>query len=438
MSTRHRRNILFIHVDQLHWQALSAYGNPHVKTPSLDRMAADGVSFRASYSANPICMPARSCWYTGRMSSEHGTANNGGEHKLRDDLPDLGGWLREHGDYETVYSGKWHITRRVTDHFKGIYWSPYAKGEHSDPSVARACMGFLNNYKGDKPFFLNAGFVNPHDCCFPSGAQGGEGKFSFDSEVPESELPPLPENFYVYRGKTVSKTAGEERFMRYFRYVYYRLVEMVDAEIGRLYDALMNSRFAENTVVIFSADHGEGLGNHGMTSKSNMVEESWRVPMIIVDPQRRRKGQEDNEHLSIGVDVPATICDYAGVPPLPKTLGKSLRPLVEEKPTDWHEYIVGENWQGSGKIGIRDAIHKTIFYGDGGQICIYNLENDPLEMNDLYRTPEGKAVLAKHEKHLLEYLNKIEVYEPPKATKIPKAYKVYANWYGKLKKEARS
>ena len=433
MMPDRRKNILFIHVDQMHWQAMSAYGNPHVKTPAMDRIAADGVSFRASYSANPICMPARACWYTGRMSSETGLANNG-KYPLRNDLPDLGGWLRKHGDYETAYAGKWHISRPVSENFNQIYGQPESKGELFDPGTSRACLGFLDNYEGDKPFFLNAGFVNPHDCCYTSGAVGGEGKFAFDSEVPEEEFPPLPDNFYVYRGKTSRKDPDKERFFRFYMHIYYRWVEMVDAEIGRLYDALMNSRFADNTVVIFSADHGEGLGYHGQVSKSKMVESSWRVPMIIVTPERLRKGQEDNEHLSIGVDVPATICDYAGVPLLPKTLGKSLRPLVEALPIDdWHEHIVGENWNGQAKIGIRDAIHKTIFYGDGGQICIYNLETDPLEMNDLFGTPEGKAVLAKHEKHLLDYLNKIEVYEPKKATEKQPSYKLYTDWYRKLK-----
>jgi len=450
MSKKHP-NILFIHVDQMHWQAMSAYGNKYVKTPAMDRIAADGISFRASYSANPICMPARACWYTGRMSSENGLANNGG-YPLRKDLPDLGQWLRKHGDYETVYSGKYHVSRPVEESFTQIYGQLESKGEIFDPACARSCMGFLDNYDGApsatstgsrragsgqaRPFFLNAGFVNPHDCCYTSGAAGGEGKFAFDSEVPEADFPPLPDNFYVYKGKSAKKSPAKERFFRYYMHIYYRWVEMVDAEIGRLYDALMSSRFADNTVVILSADHGDGLGHHGQVSKSKMVDSSWRVPMIIVDPQRRRKGQVDNEHLSIGVDVTATICDYADVPPLPDmTVAKSLRPLVEEKPVDWHEYIVGENWQGTGKIGIRDATHKTIFYGEGGQICIYNLESDPLEMKDLFGTPEGKTVLVKHEKHLLEYLDKIEVYEPPKATKKQPAYKVYADWYRKLEAE---
>ena len=84
----HRRNILFIHVDQLHWEGMSAYGNSYVKTPAMDRIAADGISFRASYSANPVCQPARASWYTGRMPSENGVPSNG-KYKLRNELPDL-------------------------------------------------------------------------------------------------------------------------------------------------------------------------------------------------------------------------------------------------------------------------------------------------------------------------------------------------------------
>jgi choline-sulfatase len=433
-----RPNILFIHVDQMHFEAMSAYGNKYVKTPAMDRIAADGCSFRASYSANPVCCPARASWYTGRMSSEHGQANNGG-YPIRKELPDLGSWLREHGDYETAYSGKWHVSgRKREESFKVLYGQPESKGEIFDAAVGRACMGFLDNYTSDKPFFLNCGFVNPHDCCYTYGAQGGEGKFAFDEEVLE-EMPPIPENFYIYRGKKLKQNKQKERFFKYYMHIYYRWVEMVDAEIGRLYDALMKSRFADNTVVIFSADHGEGLGFHGQVSKSMMVESSWRVPMIIVTPDRRRKGQQDNDHLSIAVDIPATICDYAEVEMLPKmTIGKSLRPLVENKKVDdWHEYIVGENWQGTGKIGVRDARHKTIFYGDG-VTNIFDLQADPMEMNDLFATREGKGVLAKHKKYLREYVSKLEIYEPAKIKDNQKAYQVYLDWYRKAKEEVLS
>ena len=337
-----RPNILFIHVDQMHFQAMSAYGNKYVETPNLDRMAADGCSFRASYAAMPQCCPARASWYTGRMSSEHGVPSNGC--KLLPDIPDLGQWLTNHGNYKAVYAGKWHIPGRdVGKSFDEIFGS--GKGEYGDGGIARACMGFLENYRDDKPFFLNAGFMNPHDCCYTAGANGGQGKFRFAREI-EEKLPPLPGNWVPTRNARVAHWSKMD--WRYYIYIYYRWVEMVDAEIGRLYDALKSSRFADNTVVMFAADHGDGLGFHGNITKGYMEEEAWRVPTIIVDPGKAMKGKRDEEHLSIGVDISATICDYAQVRMLPKmTIGKSLRPIVEGKEVDkWRDYIVGESFHG--------------------------------------------------------------------------------------------
>jgi arylsulfatase A-like enzyme len=412
----------------MHFQAMSAYGNPHVKTPAMDRMAGDGCSFRASYSAMPQCCPARTSWYTGRMSSESGVPVNGCA--ILPDLPDLGQWLSRHGNYESVYAGKWHIYGRdVADSFKVIHGS--GKGEYADGAIARACLGFLENYQGDKPFFLNAGFMNPHDCCYTASAQGGQGKFRFAKEI-EGKLPPLPENF-----ENSPRTRGrvwKELDWRYYIYIYYRWVEMVDAEIGRLYDALMSSRFANNTVVVFTADHGDGLGFHGKLSKGYMEEEAWRVPAIVIYPGRVMKGKQDAEHLSIGVDIPATICDYAQVPMLPgMTIGKSLRPLAEGKKVDkWHEYIVGESFLGTGQVGVRDARHKTIFYCDG-PIKVFDLQADPLEMKDLSTSTQGKAVAARHKTHLREYLGRIELCERANG---PKSESLYLDWYRKVKEGA--
>jgi choline-sulfatase len=427
-----RPNVLFIHVDQMHFQALSAYGNPYVKTPAIDRMVSDGYSFRTSYTAMPQCCPARASWYTGRMSSEHGVPTNGSQ--ILPDIPDLGQWLTKHGDYESVYAGKWHIPGRdVSKSFKIIYGS--GRGEYADGSIARACMGFLENYNSDKPFFLNAGFMNPHDCCYTAGASGGQGKFKFAKEIEES-LPPLPKNFAPpKKGGRVAHWS--ERDWRYYIYIYYKWVEMVDAEIGRLYDALMSSKFADNTVVVFAADHGDGVGFHGNITKGYMEEEAWRVPTIIIPPGKLPKAKHDHEHLTIGVDIPATICDYANVPMLPKmTVGKSLRPLVEGKKVDkWHECIVGESFLGDGQVGVRDPQYKTIFYCDG-PVKVFDLKADPLEMKDLSTNAEGKTVMAKHKKHLRQYLSKIELCPPRGAEAKQKPYHNYLDYYSKIRKEA--
>jgi arylsulfatase A-like enzyme len=430
-----RPNILFMHVDQMHWEAMSGYGNPHVRTPGMDRIAADGCSFRASYASMPQCVPARTCWYTGRTSCETGAPTNGDA--CRPDIPDLGQWLRKQGGYSAAYAGKWHVNGRdVAKSFDLIFGKPIGKGDYIDGAVARACMGFLDSYEDDKPFFLNAGFLNPHDCCYTCGARGGQGKFSLAEDI-KDQLPPLPKNWKppVKKGKFTS--GWSETQWRYYIYSYYRLVEMVDAEIASLYDALKNSRFADNTVVIFTADHGDGVGFHGNVSKGYMEEEAWRVPMIVVDPSGGSKGKIDLEHLSIGVDIPATICDYAQVPMMPKmTVAKSLKPLVDGKQVDdWHDYVVGESFHGQ-QVAVRDAQHKTIFYCNPEmQTKVFDLNADPLEMKNLVDTPDGKTIIEKHKKRILTYLDAVEIYEPPGKQK-KETHERYLNYYKKLREEA--
>jgi arylsulfatase A-like enzyme len=213
---------------------------------------------------------------------------------------------------------------------------------------------------------------------------------------------------------------------------------MVDAEIGRLYDALASSRFADNTVVVFAADHGDGLAFHGNISKGYMEEEAWRVPTIVVPPGKRAKAKRDTKHLSIGVDIAATICDYAQVPPLPKmTVARSLRPIVEGKPPDkWRDYIVGESFLGGGQIGVRDGQYKSIHYGDGA-VKVFDLAADPLEMKNLASAEVGETVIKRHKGFLHEYVGKLEL-----CTRVPAEgsapYKTYLNWYRRIKAGGQS
>ena len=100
-------NIVFLHVDQMHHDVIAAYGNPHVYTPNMDRLVREGTSFMSSYCSMPQCCPSRACWYTGRMSKEHGVMAN--PYPIDPNIPDLGQWLRECG-YDCAYTGKWHVT----------------------------------------------------------------------------------------------------------------------------------------------------------------------------------------------------------------------------------------------------------------------------------------------------------------------------------------
>lgn len=430
-----RPSILFIHVDQMHFQALSAYGNPYLRTPGMDRLVEDGCSFMAMHTVMPQCCPARASWYTGRMATEHGVPVNG--HPVNPQLPDLGQWLRRHAGYECVYAGKWHVTGRdVGKSFRVIFGS--GKGEFADGGIARAAIGYLKNRKDGRPFFLNVGFMNPHDCCYTAGAGGGSGKFRFAREIKDS-LPPLPESFRQ-NPKYAARTRGwGELEWRYYIYSYYRLVEMVDAEIGRLYRALAGSRFADDTLVIFTSDHGDGLGFHGKVSKGYLEDEAWRVPAVVVFPGRIARGRRDAEHLACGVDIPATICDYAGAPMLPKaTLARSWRPLLEGKAVPWREHVIGEVPGMEMQAAIRDRRHKTIFYASR-PARVFDMLDDPLEMKDLADTDQGKAVRSRHMEHMRTYISRIEPASAPGwkgvQAKHRRTYESYNNWYRRLLEE---
>lgn len=410
-------NILFIHTDQQHHLAVSAYGNTDVSTPNIDRLIEDGMSFRQSYSANPVCCPARASWYTGRMSVEHGVISN--NLPIDPDIPDLGQWLTKHTDYDCVYSGKWHVTGRdVEKSFKVIYGRhPY--GELQDSGSARAASQYIADHarsNSNRPFFLSVGLLNPHDCCYVCGFNGPVGKYGMAPDL--SDLPELPSNFDIdllpanQRHRVAHWTQTD---WQYYVYQCYRMVETVDAQIGLIYDTLEGNGLIDNTLVIFSADHGEGSGHHRRILKGFFEEESWAVPLVISQRGTIPSGQTDSHFIS-GVDIPATICDYAGAPPLPSaTIATSLRPLLEGADNvPWREYVVGEN---ASAIAIRDDQFKSILF-DSGQRSLYNLADDPLEKQNLANKPGYDAAKKRHAEYLAEYAGAVNPYNGPDDTGI--------------------
>jgi len=447
-------NIVFVHADQLHHKAISAYGCKYVQTTNIDRIIRQGYSFMESYCAMPQCCPARASWFTGRMSKEHGVVVN--SYPLDPKIPDLGQWLGKVG-YETVHTGKWHVSgRNVANSFKVLH-SGSGHGELGDSSVARSAVAYLKNRTGKEPFFLSVGFLNPHDCCFPASIDGGPGKFAFAPKIKE-KLPPLPENFdNDYRETGMSKIRNWSlEDWRYYIYSYYRMVEMVDAEVGRVYDAIRNGPYAENTLFILTSDHGDGLGFHAKVSKGYLEEEASRVPAIVCWPGKIKQNVQDTQHLVSGVDFAATICDYAGAPPLPKTtIARSWRPLLEGKKNKWRNYIVCETSIGQLSVCVRDLRFKSIIYRDSTRL--FDIRNDPLEMRDLAGDPKYASVIRRHRENFREYLSRIEIYPGPPdfAKHITRPgiqgrnkanirvrnprnnlYREYVNWYAKVKAES--
>ena len=431
-------NILFLHVDQMHAEVISAFGNRQVHTPHLDRLVGDGYAFMESYCAMPLCVPARTSWYTGRMPTEHGTVANDGW--LAPDIPDLGQWLRQYG-YESVYTGKWHTGRDLAQSFDVLYHGT-GMGELDDSEIARSAVAYLQNRTGEAPFFLSVGFLNPHDCCLLASSHGGPGKFGFANKLAD-RLPSLPDNFdddfaeggwqtRIYRNWSLQD-------WRYYIYMYYRMVVMVDGEICRVYDALRRSRYADNTLVIFTSDHGEGLGYHSRVDKGFLEEEAFKVPTVVCWPGRIPASVRDRNHLVSGVDIASTICDYAGVPPLPNTaVARSWRSLLEGQDIPWRDYVIGEAPVFSPSVAVRTARYKSII--DPKTTRLYDLEQDPLETCDLARESGYAEVVKQHREHFRDYLGQInismETAESSEERKGGNLYRTYIDWYSRVREEA--
>jgi len=427
-----RPNIVYVIVDQMASDAMSCAGNPLVSTPSLDRLAGDGVRFDRAYCAFPLCVPSRAAMFTGRMPHEAGIYVN--TNIIRDEeLPfETLAWKLNDGGYQTHYIGKWHLTIPMDDSARHGFQQVEHPGVHGFDSVnARLAVEFLRQ-KHVKPFFLCVSFMNPHDCCW---LVLGQDLSELEGPIPAlpatDKLPPLPDNFGIPEGepdyirrwqeenseRIYPSFYWDETQFRAYQWQYYRLVEKVDSLLGRVFDAVYASPDAGNTIIIFSSDHGDGSSRHHWNQKWSAYDESAKVPFIIAGKPVRKKGTSDSRLVSSGLDLLPTVCDYAGVNPPEKISGRSLRPLLDDRPEGaWRKYVVTEisfgSWVDSYHTDtfprarmLRTEDYKYVVF-DHGMIReqLIDMQNDPGEMKNLAMDPAYGAVLDEHRKYLKEWI----------------------------------
>ncbi len=417
-------NILLIMTDQQHARMMSCAGNKWLKTPHLDRLAAEGIRFERAYASNPVCAPSRISMATGMMPNRMGAEDN---IKARDaTVPPLieensMGKIMKRAGYDTFYGGKVHLCPQLepgSSH--GAGYDEKFKGQRN--TLPGGCLEFITQER-DKPFFAVASFINPHDICYAHMAHVGKGSRVKDLyqealAMPLDELPPLPDNYGIQEGEpsgiqgklSKSKTPSltmrneyDEKAWRINRYIYHRLTERVDGEIGQILDGLKEAGLEDNTLIIFTSDHGNMDASHRLASKSFPYEESVGIPFIMKYKGHIPAGQVDNEHLvSAGLDILPTLCDYAGVEIPEHLIGKSLRPIAEGKAVDnWREYVVSEDakWR-----MLRTEKYKyTTFSDPTSKEGLVNMEKDPDEMRNLVDHPEYKGILQNHRKLLAEW-----------------------------------
>lgn len=409
-----RPNLLFIVCDQMLIDAFSARGCPHVATPNLDRLVRRGMSFTESHSTSPVCSPARSSMFTSRMPVETGVVTN--SRPIHERLPTMGHHLRRAG-YETFYFGKWHLPLGHPNAIDGftVWPSGYGQGDLVDTVVSRNAETFLRTRRGGDPFLLVASFLQPHDICYwcihPELLTPEAVPFPIDP----ADLPPLPPN-HAARPAAPERLARStfeqfnEQQWRYYLYVYYRQIEMLDAEVGRLLDALDETGLVENTLVVFTADHGEGAGRHSLVSKWYAYEESVKVPLVIAGPGVSARGAVDRTHLVTGLDLLPTLADFAGIDPPAGALGRSLRPLLEGRRVEWREFVVAEV-QHVGRM-IRTERYKYVEYPGDPVVQLFDMREDPWETRNLAVDGGADELVGDHRRRLHDWLGRLEVVEP--------------------------
>ncbi len=413
-TPRHQRpNILVIVTDQQHLETLSGLGVRTLATPNLDRLLRRGTCFTASYSGGAVCCPSRAALLTGRTPSETGVVNNQSA-RIRDGIANSGHLLSAAG-YDCYYAGKWHLPMDATwriPGFKTIAINQNTQGHLRDSHVARTCEAFLTSRRGSTPFFLNVNFLQPHDICqFDSCHVAGLSEDHGCRHI-EAEFPALPPNHrrfpageppgYLKRREQLAH--WDDRMWRYQAWAYDRLVEQVDAEIGRLLDTLEATGLEKNTLVYFTSDHGEGRGRHGLDGKSFLYDAAIRVPTVVSWPGKLPEGRIDRSQLVSGVDMVPTICDFAGAK-AENLRGLSLRPTLEGGGGPAREFITVEMERNRAVITHR---HKLVAFPGDRVRQFFDLESDPWELVNLAETAEHAAAVAHHHRLLADWERRLE------------------------------
>lgn len=422
INTTERSNIVLIMTDQQQAKALSCAGNLDLKTPNLDKLAKRGIRFDNSYVTFPLCTPSRSSMFTGKMPHTLGINSNEKEDVIMkpiDKENGLGNVLKKAG-YDCAYGGKWHAPESEMSLGNGFE----KIAGFGDIPLAQKCIDYLSSKRNsDKPFFLVASFDNPHNIC--EWARNEPLAYGNISPVATDKTPNLPVNFKkndwfpeaLQNEQNASKLVYPtqnftEEDWRQYRYTYYRLVEKVDAEIGKIIDAIDNLGLSDNTIIVFTSDHGDGNASHGWNQKTALFQEAINVPFIVSYKGMKNQGTiNQTSIISTGLDLFPTLCDFASVKIPEKMMGKSIKPLLEGKVTalDREFTVVETKFEGKQAYGTSGRAvvgkkYKYVLYNWGkNREQLFDLEKDPFEMNNLVSLKNHIKIVDEYRQKLMDW-----------------------------------
>lgn len=399
-------NILFFFTDQQRWDTVGCYGNTMNLTPNLDRIAKEGVKFQNSFTCQPVCAPARACIQTGTYATENGVFRN--MIPLAKNKTTIAHILKDSG-YETGYIGKWHLavtrTKPVPKELRGgyDYWLAADALEHTShpyegtlfdsdnnpvsfkkyrvDALTDYAIDYLDSRNLDKPFFLFLSYLEPHH-------QNDWDKYKAPNGYSEKY------STYKIPGdlKDIETGNWKESLPE-----YYGICKSIDENLGKIYKKLNELGILDNTIIVYTSDHGNHFKTRNNEYKRSCHESSIRIPMIIRGPGFI--GGKTIEEITSLIDLPPTLLQAGGskVPAYMK--GRSLLPLVNENVDDWpkeafiqiSETQVGRalrsnRWKYSVAAEDKDAWNdsNSDVYTEE---FLYDLQNDPYESNNLIGDP---------------------------------------------------
>ncbi|QDU61620.1 Arylsulfatase [Planctomycetes bacterium Pan216] len=434
-------NILLLVSDDQRPDTIGALGNDAIETPNLDRLVREGTSFTRAVCANPICTPSRAEILTGCDGFTNGTLDFG--RKINPDLTTFPEAMVRDG-YHAWYVGKWHNNDRPKDHgyeesrglfgsgggkwwkdqvdwkgrpitgYRGWIFQDDDRTKHPELGVgltpnisshfADAAIELIGRER-EKPFFLHVNFTAPHDpLIMPPGYA--------DRYPPESMA--LPKNFLPRHPFDHGNFDGrDEQLLPWPRTkagvkdelaMYYRVISHLDAQVGRILNELDRRGESDNTIVLYTSDHGLAVGSHGLRGKQNMYEHTIGVPLIVRGPGIP-KGERRDAQVYLR-DIYPTCCELTGAAIPASVNGRSFAAVFADKEKEIHPHVFG--YFRDAQRMIRDDRWKLIHYPKIDRVQLFDLVHDPNELRDLSDDPRHAKTRARLKAQLHEWQHQVK------------------------------
>ena len=438
-AEKSKPNIIFLFADDQRPDTIGAHGNPHISTPHLDKLVANGFSFRRNYCAGSfsgaVCVASRAMLMTGRhwmnLDAKQPSQKWG-------DTPTLPARLTETAGYQSFIIGKWHNGLKtlqrsfsngsaiymggmvdhtdfeVQNYANGKLGPKYKAAEFSSTTFASEAIKYINKEKEDKPFFLYVSFMAPHDTRNPPEKY---------RQMYYEKRPPLPKNFLPQHPFNTgsSDLQGRDEVLAAWPRIekdlsdqlceYYGLITHLDEQVGRIMTALEDSPHADNTVVIYTADHGLALGSHGLLGKQNIYEHSMQCPLIMSGPSIPRG--KSSQSFSYVHDLYHTVCDLAKISPPAGIDSESLVPILSNPMHTIHKSLFlpyKDNMR-----AVNDGRWKLHIYTKVNHTLLFDLEKDSNEINNLAEDPDSQQQLLNMQAKLKQWQKKLGDQSPLRA-----------------------